>query len=741
MVAIADENQWSTNGPDNCRVQTIAIHPSNNQIIYIGTVENGIYKTTNGGENWVHMDSDILPVTLRVIAIHPTGPDTMYAATVLGLYKSIDAGETWIVVQLPCGWQFEVVAFAIHPTLPNIMFVNGPLFEGINYRTTDGGQTWLELDLPPLQAYKFAIDPINQNLIYTISHSGRYRKSIFKSEDYGETWANIHNNLDTTTIAKAFAIDPVNTNILYIGGSDFYEEATGRCLHKSTDGGNNWNDITPGVLHQNYVKNILVSPLDNNIVYICTVADGVLKSEDGGLSWEEKNEGLTISLIKNIVYDTLSNYFYLGTYWDGIYRSIDDCESWGKISDNIPNTDCIDYTIDINTPDDQIICTHNGLYRTCDGTLNWEHIDILYPDYNALPRCALIDRYDSDIIVVGLKPLYWSTDPVYIIRSGDGGTSWEPIDEGFPSYLGCRKIKQANYDNRQRRYYLAAYSGLYISEDAGLHWSPAGNGLPEERFFTMDVSEADPDYVFVGCYYLFRTINGGETWDQLSMPPGSYVEDIVCDPFNPNIVYLSIILGRIYKSWDAGQTWNDITNNLPYDYNYMRFSGVAVNPLNPENIYISSHHYGIFQSHNGGDSWEPFSEGLNTEYSGGITIIDPTDTNRIYLATDQQSCWSITRTTSSIDDDITLPGAFSVSNYPNPFNASTTIRYNLSEPSYVTIDIYDVLGRKVEMLVEQYQQAGCHKVSWNADDNTSGIYFYKIQAGNHSESKKMVLLK
>ena len=223
------------------------------------------------------------------------------------------------------------------------------------------------------------------------------------------------------------------------------------------------------------------------------------------------NEGLTIRSIKNIVYDTLSGYFYLGTFWDGIYRSINNCESWEKISYNIPNTDCIDYAINTNNPDDQIICTPNGLYRTYDRTLSWEHLDILYPDYSAMPTCVLMDRYDPEIIIVGLNPLYWSSDPAYIIRSGDGGASWEPI-----------------------------------------------------------------------------------------------------------------------------------------------------------------------------------SEGLNTAFGRGITIIDPSDTNRIYLATDQQSAWSITRTTTSIDDDITLPGAFSLfQNYPNPFNPTTTIRYAIAKPARVTLIVYD----------------------------------------------------
>ena len=80
-------------------------------------------------------------------------------------------------------------------------------------------------------------------------------------------------------------------------------------------------------------------------------------------------------------------------------------------------------------------------------------------------------------------------------------------------------------------------------------------------------------------------------------------------------------------------------------------------------------------------------------------------------------------------------------NYPNPFNSSTTISYTLPHSCDVTIDIYDILGRKVETLVNDEQPAGYHQVIWNADDAVSGIYFYRINASDYTETKKMMLLK
>ncbi|MCP4582179.1 MAG: T9SS type A sorting domain-containing protein [candidate division Zixibacteria bacterium] len=96
----------------------------------------------------------------------------------------------------------------------------------------------------------------------------------------------------------------------------------------------------------------------------------------------------------------------------------------------------------------------------------------------------------------------------------------------------------------------------------------------------------------------------------------------------------------------------------------------------------------------------------------------------------------------SIDGLVETPSDFAIShNYPNPFNAQTTISYSLNEPSVVKVEIIDLLGQEVETIFLGKQQAGEHRVNWNAENISSGIYFYKIQAGEKSETRKMILLK
>jgi hypothetical protein len=95
-----------------------------------------------------------------------------------------------------------------------------------------------------------------------------------------------------------------------------------------------------------------------------------------------------------------------------------------------------------------------------------------------------------------------------------------------------------------------------------------------------------------------------------------------------------------------------------------------------------------------------------------------------------------------IGDNSKLPRKFELmQNYPNPFNSSTTIEYGLLEAEYLRIEIYDLLGRKVETMVNKKMQAGVHQVLWDASEQSSGVYFYRIETGDFTETRKMILVK
>jgi Secretion system C-terminal sorting domain len=99
-------------------------------------------------------------------------------------------------------------------------------------------------------------------------------------------------------------------------------------------------------------------------------------------------------------------------------------------------------------------------------------------------------------------------------------------------------------------------------------------------------------------------------------------------------------------------------------------------------------------------------------------------------------------TVTDIKNVCNLPTSYSLmQNYPNPFNPTTTINFSVPKTSYVTIKIYDVLGREVAMIVNENKLTGNYSVQFNASKLVSGVYFYKMQAGDFSQTKKLILVK
>ncbi len=182
-----------------------------------------------------------------------------------------------------------------------------------------------------------------------------------------------------------------------------------------------------------------------------------------------------------------------------------------------------------------------------------------------------------------------------------------------------------------------------------------------------------------------------------------------------------------------------------------------VDPANPQ--FVGSYGNGGVEDLAIGGNYAYFS----TSDNFGVTMIDISDPSNptnfddyplryindlfvadgyIFVAT-TRSLEILRRIPTGIEEDKNvLPSSFSLSqSYPNPFNPSTTIEYDLIKDTDVTLNIYDILGRNVATLVNQKQPAGRHNAIWNAGAYSSGIYFYRIQAGDYTETKKMVLMK
>jgi hypothetical protein len=155
----------------------------------------------------------------------------------------------------------------------------------------------------------------------------------------------------------------------------------------------------------------------------------------------------------------------------------------------------------------------------------------------------------------------------------------------------------------------------------------------------------------------------------------------------------------------------------------------------------------VFLSTDNGNNWVAANKGLPTSPSQVISVaaagsdLFAGTTEGVFLSTNNGTTWKST-TTGIAGSSVPSPDGFELAqNYPNPFNPTTVIRYQIPTNSYVSLEVYDLLGRKIGTLVSQHQSPGAHAVTFNASNLSSGVYFYRLTAGRFIETKKLMLTK
>lgn len=328
-VSKATTGKWVNFGPGNVNVSAIAIDPITPSTIYIG-VDGGIYKSTDGGENWKAINTWLPSSTfIYMLAIDPKTPSTLYASTNdRGVFRSMDSGESWI----------DINAGLSNPYTPI-----------------------------------FAIDPTTPSALYVWTGSG-----MFKSNNSGDNWQLSNTGLGSETIS-ALIIDPINTSTLY--AVDYYAVISGGKIFKSTDAGLNWKETASAGLPGAHLGPLVIDPINTSTLYAGTYAGyfkgGLYKSTDGGESWRESSAGLP--KIENV--NTDINGFainpkepttlYARSWVRGIFESVDGGGNWQTINDglDIGKIEIRSLAIDPVNPSNLYIGTNRGAFKRISGNL------------------------------------------------------------------------------------------------------------------------------------------------------------------------------------------------------------------------------------------------------------------------------------------------------------------------------------------------------------------------------------
>ncbi len=291
--------------------------------------------------------------------------------------------------------------------------------------------------------------------------------------------------------------------------------------------------------------------------------------------------------------------------------------------------------------------------------------------------------------------------------------------------------------------------GLYKSDDEGKTWKKANNSIPKASVVGLTINKNGE--LFIGTFDLglFKSDDGGESVTQLNI---EYPYIWSLGKSENGVLYAGTYGNGLYSSADNGQTWG---REFPVEANYIYSIRTKGNK-----IYASSWEEGVFtgviKSYQAKSAFPTVASGSTVEWydmglSGyGVSSVLPSNDGKyVYAGTNEGEIYRAETSITKVEKGGEVPSDFAlVQNYPNPFGkktkaatSSTLIEYKIGHPAFVTLKIYDVLGREIKTLVKRNENPGIYKVSFNATNLPSGIYFYRLQAGKFVDVKKMIYLK
>jgi photosystem II stability/assembly factor-like uncharacterized protein len=407
---------------------------------------------------------------------------------------------------------------------------------------------------------------------------------------------------------------------------------------------------------------------------------------------------------------------------------------WVKVDSGLPGWESQGFAIDALNGSFALISVGlpppaSTLYKTIDGGISWN--PLIVPNSSELTDVAIVD--ENRIFVCNIS------GPPLIIGTSDGGDNWENLFDASSVSIFLDYIEFFGENNGMVMGDAVnenSPAAFIQTSDGGQNWNPVNNsllgGFSGNMWTRIDFVNQDIGYFFDSqTQKLLKTINGGSDWAELTSFPS--VTPMVIKFYDQNIgLALQTYVG-VFRTFNGGTTWDTTsinTNSYGSDIEFL--------PNDPSKIWIATLDE-LFFSSDAGATWQmdpisgSFEDGRDLEIADGVgwflceTVYRKVDINRVSDLNDGNNF---------------LPETFKLyQNYPNPFNPTTTIKFEIPERSFVTIKVYDVLGGEVATIINEEKLSGNYEVEFDGSQLNSGIYFYQIKAGNFVETKKMILLK
>ncbi len=346
-------------------------------------------------------------------------------------------------------------------------------------------------------------------------------------------------------------------------------------------------------------------------------------------------------------------------------------------------------------------------------------------------------------------------DTVSLYRTTDAGATWATYQNGFGGAFSETVLAIERHPHQPDILFATGATVFAKSLDRGKSWQIShGNwgGLATGlNFITVDNN--DPQIIWTGGQnsieeaFLWKSEDSGVTWREWPriVDDVSTGKTVVIHPHDSKTVYAGLE-SYILKTTDGGETWEEI---FAEDGRF--FFGIAINPARPTRMFAASWFKTsdpqpliLYISDDGGESWREIHE-RSARYGGAWELLHINEglIDKLYLGLDKGGVYEfVTDPATAVDDDPIIISTFKLEqNYPNPFNPETTISFSFPRTELATLKIYDALGREVATLANGVIPAGEHRIRWRSNGLASGVYFYRLRAGNFSAVKKMLVLQ
>jgi photosystem II stability/assembly factor-like uncharacterized protein len=696
MSATGWNNAWTLEGPANTggRFNCLAIHPTNTAIMYAGAASGGIFKTLDGGANWYPVFDDQPWLAISTIVLQPGNPDVIYAGTGDknisitpfigdGIYKSVDAGNTWTSIGLAD--QRIISKIVIDPINTNNIYAAamGLPFElnsdrGV-YKSTDGGATWSSSLFvnDSTGAIDLLINPQNPQILYAATWN-RIRNNhrtlvygpdagIYKSDDGGTTWTLLGGGLPTGDISRiGLTMSGSDPDIVWAVYVDNTLDIQG--IYKTTDGGVSWNAInTPGFGIMGgfgwYFGRIEVNPFNDNELWLCAV--NLYKTSDGGNNWT----------------------------------------SVGSFSN--PHVD--NHDIIYKSPNNWVLATDGGIYETSDGGNTWQDIDLIANNQfyriannphnpgeyaggvqdngTNVGNSSNINNWNKILGADGFQIRYNPLDPAIVYAETQNGNINVSTDGGLSfndATFGIDGTDRRSWDmpyilnpDNPAELFTGTYRIYKNSTGPAVNWTAISPDLTDgvifgDRFHTITAvgqSKINNNRLLAGTSdaNVWITLNGGTNWNNITSGlPDQYVTSTHFSPNTLNLAYVTHsgykeneFIPHLHKTIDNGVNWIDISGNLPQ----LAINDLQTYPGNDSILFVATDG-GVYGTTDAGTTWNRIGNNMPS-----ITVFDLDHdifNNKLLAGSFARSMWSFPIDSILVTTGIAQRSRLTLNLYPMP---------------------------------------------------------------------------